>query len=80
MTCLDPAVKIQREYYTETSSRYDTMHKHEGCDDPECRQFIISILHSLQIRSLLDVCSPPAADCRTLRRRSPEHLSAEWSR
>ena len=57
MTCLDPAVKIQREYYTETSSRYDTMHKHEGCDDPECRKFIISILHSLQIRSLLDVGS-----------------------
>ena len=33
------------------------MHKHEGCDDPECRKFIISILHSLQIRSLLDVGS-----------------------
>lgn len=57
MTSLDPAVEIQREYYTETASRYDSMHAHEGADDPECRKFIISILRSLEIQSLLDVGS-----------------------
>lgn len=33
------------------------MHKHEGVDDPECRDLIISILRSLGIRSILDVGS-----------------------
>lgn len=54
---IDPAVEIQRKYYTETASRYDTMHKHEGADDPECQNLIISILRSLEIRSILDVGS-----------------------
>jgi ubiquinone/menaquinone biosynthesis C-methylase UbiE len=53
----DQAVEIQREYYTETASRYDTMHKHEGVDDAEGRRLILSILQSLQIRSFLDVGS-----------------------
>ncbi len=57
---LDPAVEIQREYYTETASRYDSMHAHEGADDPECRKFIIAILRSLEVRSLLDVGSATA--------------------
>ena len=54
---LPSAIQIQREYYTETAARYDTMHAHEGADDPECRKFIISILRSLEIQSLLDVGS-----------------------
>jgi ubiquinone/menaquinone biosynthesis C-methylase UbiE len=33
------------------------MHKHEGVDDPEGRRLILSVLHSLEIRSLLDVGS-----------------------
>lgn len=33
------------------------MHKHEGADDPECRNLVISILRPLEIRSLLDVGS-----------------------
>ncbi len=57
MTRPDPAVEIQREYYTETASRYDTMHKHEGVDDPATRSLILSVLRSLEIRSLLDVGS-----------------------
>jgi ubiquinone/menaquinone biosynthesis C-methylase UbiE len=52
-----PAIQIQRRYYTETASLYDSMHAHEGADDPECRKFIISILRSLDIKSLLDVGS-----------------------
>ena len=50
MTRPDPAVEIQREYYTETASRYDTMHKHEGVDDPATRSLILSVLRSLEIR------------------------------
>ncbi len=53
---MDPAVEIQREYYTETASRYDTMHRHEVVDD-ESRRLILSILRSLEIGSLLDVGS-----------------------
>ncbi|MGB2671711.1 MAG: class I SAM-dependent methyltransferase [Candidatus Acidiferrum sp.] len=54
---MDPAIEIQRGYYTETAARYDTMHKHEGVDDPGGRNLVISILRALEIRSLLDVGS-----------------------
>ena len=54
---MDPAVEIQREYYTETASRYDAMHNHEGVDDAEIRRLILAVLSSLEIRSLLDVGS-----------------------
>jgi ubiquinone/menaquinone biosynthesis C-methylase UbiE len=57
LTRTDRAVEIQREYYTETASRYDTMHKHEGVDDAEGRRLILSVLQTLEIRSLLDVGS-----------------------
>jgi ubiquinone/menaquinone biosynthesis C-methylase UbiE len=63
---LDPAVEIQRKYYTKTASRYDTMHCHEGADDPECRRFVIPILHSLRISSLLDVGSATGRGLRDL--------------
>ena len=53
----DHAVKIQREYYQETASRYDTMHRHEGVDDEQCRALILSVLRTLDIRSFLDVGS-----------------------
>ena len=54
---IDPAVEIQREYYTGTASRYDSMHAHEGVGDSACRNLIISILRSLEIQSLCDVGS-----------------------
>ncbi len=57
MTRIDPAVEIQREYYSETASGYDTMHKHEGVDDAESRSLILSVLRTLDIRSFLDVGS-----------------------
>jgi ubiquinone/menaquinone biosynthesis C-methylase UbiE len=57
LTRIEPAVEIQREYYTETATRYDAMHKHEGVDDAESRSLILSVLRSLDIRSFLDVGS-----------------------
>jgi ubiquinone/menaquinone biosynthesis C-methylase UbiE len=53
----DPAVEIQRRYYTETATRYDTMHKNESADEPVHRSLILSILRPLGIQSLLDVGS-----------------------
>jgi ubiquinone/menaquinone biosynthesis C-methylase UbiE len=54
---VEPAVEIQREYYTKTASRYDTMHAFEGVDDPISSRMILTILQSLDVRSLLDVGS-----------------------
>lgn len=63
---VDPAVEIQRKYYAETAARYDTMHCHEGADDPDSRKLVIPILHSLQISSLLDVGSGTGRGLRDL--------------
>jgi ubiquinone/menaquinone biosynthesis C-methylase UbiE len=47
----------QRRYYTETASRYDVMHAHEGVEDDSCNQILYPILRAFEIRSLLDVGS-----------------------
>lgn len=57
MTGLDPAVEIQRDYYTKSASRYDSMHSREGADDPKCLKLVIAVLRSLEIQSILDVGS-----------------------
>jgi hypothetical protein len=36
LTQLDPAVEIQLHYYTETASRYASMHADEGAGHPGC--------------------------------------------
>jgi len=54
---IEPAVEIQREYYTKTASRYDTMHAFEGVDDPVSSRMILAILQSIEVRTLLDVGS-----------------------
>jgi ubiquinone/menaquinone biosynthesis C-methylase UbiE len=56
-TRANPAVEIQRRYYTDTASSYDSMHAHEGVDDPALRHLVLSILQSLSVGSLLDVGS-----------------------
>ena len=53
----DQAVEIQRSYYTETAERYGSMHAHEGSGDPRIREMIVSVLHPLKIRNMLDVGS-----------------------
>lgn len=53
----DPAVTIQRAYYTETAARYETMHAGEGAGDTECLRLLISFLRSVEVRTLLDVGS-----------------------
>jgi ubiquinone/menaquinone biosynthesis C-methylase UbiE len=66
LTPLDPAIEIQRVYYTDTASRYDAMHSSEGADDPGCRRYVISILRSMQVNSLLDVGSATGRGLRDL--------------
>lgn len=49
--------RIQREYYTETASQYESMHAQEGAGDAECLKLVISMLRLLEVGSLLDVGS-----------------------
>jgi ubiquinone/menaquinone biosynthesis C-methylase UbiE len=53
----DSGVSIQRQYYTQTASRYDTMHAQEGVEDPASAQLVVALLRMSNIRSLLDVGS-----------------------
>ena len=54
---LQDATTIQREYYTETAARYDTMHANEGGGDAAQNQFILAMLRLAGVNSLLDVGS-----------------------
>src|ERR1700724_3115394 len=54
---IEPAAEIQRQYYTKTAARYDTMHAFEGVDDPVSSRMILAILQSLEVHTLLDVGS-----------------------
>ena len=56
-TILQPAIRIQRRYYTETAASYELMHAQESGDDPAIRRFIISILGMVGTQSILDVGS-----------------------
>jgi hypothetical protein len=40
----DPAVTIQRKYYTDTASRYDHMHAHEGGTDAAITKFMYALV------------------------------------
>jgi ubiquinone/menaquinone biosynthesis C-methylase UbiE len=48
-------VEIQRQYYSDTASRYETMHAHEGAVDPFLQDFVHSILRLFHVQSVLDV-------------------------
>ncbi len=51
------ATTIQREYYTETASQYDSMHANESADDPVVSQSILEAMRTANVKSLLDVGS-----------------------
>ncbi|HTZ33943.1 MAG TPA: class I SAM-dependent methyltransferase [Methylomirabilota bacterium] len=53
----DPAVEIQRRYYTESAEQYGTMHANEGSGDPKVLEMVVSVLRPLGVRSWLDVGS-----------------------
>jgi ubiquinone/menaquinone biosynthesis C-methylase UbiE len=51
------ATTIQREYYTETATQYDSMHANESADDPVVSQAILEAIRTANVESLLDVGS-----------------------
>jgi len=53
--CKDEGAEIQRRYYTQTASRYEEMHDHEGVRDAFCRRFFESMLRLVDAQSVLDV-------------------------
>ena len=52
---LEEAVAIQRRYYSETASKYEQMHAHEGDETAFNRKFIEAMLQMLGAQSVLDV-------------------------
>jgi ubiquinone/menaquinone biosynthesis C-methylase UbiE len=67
----DPAVEIQRRYYTDTAARYDSMHAQEGCGDPAITKFVSALLQMLEVRSVLDVGTATGRGMRDLKRALP---------
>jgi SAM-dependent methyltransferase len=49
------AVEIQRDYYADTAAKYDSMHAHEGADDPETLKYVTFFLRAAQAKTVLDV-------------------------
>lgn len=66
------AVEIQREYYTDSASRYDTMHAHEGATDPGSTRFFHAFLQMVGARSVLDVGTATGLSMSALKRALPE--------
>src|SRR5579863_4337812 len=51
----DKAVLIQRQYYRDTATRYDSMHAHEGGGDQETLKILRGLLRMIEPKTLLDV-------------------------
>lgn len=54
-TQTDSAARIQRKYYEDTASRYDSMHAHEGVMDASIATFVYGLMRMLDVGSILDV-------------------------
>jgi ubiquinone/menaquinone biosynthesis C-methylase UbiE len=67
----DSGVEIQRKYYTETATRYEEMHAHEGAGDPLVNRFVQSILQMVDARSVLDVGTATGRGLRDLKNALP---------
>ena len=68
----DPAVEIQRRYYTDNAHRYDDMHSHEGSQDVFSARFVPAILRMLEARSVLDVGTATGKGLRDLKTAIPD--------
>jgi len=66
------AVKIQRQYYTDTAARYEEMHLHEGFGDEVVMKFVQSFLRVVAPRSILDVGTANGRSVRLLKEALPE--------
>jgi len=68
---LNHAVKIQRDYYTETADRYEQMHEQESSGDALTMKFVYSMLQMIHARSVLDVGTATGRGMRNLREAMP---------
>lgn len=68
----DPAVEIQRRYYTETAQRYEYMHALEGAADPACLALITPFLAGAGINSILEVGTANGRGLRNLKTTFPK--------
>jgi ubiquinone/menaquinone biosynthesis C-methylase UbiE len=66
------ATEIQRQYYEDTASRYDSMHAHEGAMDDSIAIFVHSIMRILEVRSVLDVGTATGRGMRELKAALPD--------
>jgi len=68
---LNRGVEMQRKYYTDTATRYEQMHEHEGSGDPLANKFVHSILRMIDARSVLDVGTATGRGLRDLKEALP---------
>ncbi len=66
------AIEIQRRYYTDLASRYDTMHAHEGDDDRAAIKFLQVLLRLVEARTVLDVGAGTGRAIRHLLQAAPD--------
>jgi len=69
---LSRATAIQRKYYTDTATKYDSMHAHEGGTDSSITKFVHVFLRMLHARSVLDVGTATARGMCDLKRALPD--------
>ena len=69
---LDPAVAIQRQYYTETAGRYDSMHAHEGGTDTSITRFVHAFARMLDVQTILDVGAATGRGLRDFKKALPD--------
>ena len=69
---LDTGVVLQRKYYTDTATRYDQMHEHEGSEDALGNKFVHAILRMIDARSVLDVGTATGRSLRDLKEALPQ--------
>jgi ubiquinone/menaquinone biosynthesis C-methylase UbiE len=68
---MDHGEQIQRSYYTDTASKYEQMHEHEGSGEVLTTRFVQSILRMIEARSVLDVGTATGRGLRDLKAAVP---------
>lgn len=68
------AIAAQRRYYTETASRYENMHAHEGDADEWNLRFVCALLQVVGVKSVLDVGAGTGRAVRHLQVMAPNTL------
>jgi hypothetical protein len=68
------AVQIQRKYYEDTASRYDSTHAHEGAGDIAIGNLVHGMMRMLNARSVRDVGAATGRGIREIKAALPEAL------